>query len=453
MNKVPKVITHVVNNDLCTGCGLCTSFCDSKALKMDWNEFGFLVPHEINDCTDESDCLSVCPFNPFPEETVKTETEIANLFFPDDTTTKKLEKLGKYKNTYVGYSNEFRATSSSGGIASYVTKQLFERNIIEYVVNVQQVGEKFEYSINKKGNPVVKSSKTRYYPVTMDKVFQKIEELDGNVAIVSIPCFLKGVRLAQYQRPALKEKINFTIGIICGGVKSKFFTEYLTQKAGAFNDDVEKVEYRVKNLDSTAGDYSFGVKVAGKEDLKTVKMRSLGDMWGTGLFKCNACDFCDDVSGELADIALGDAWIRPYVNDGGGTNVMITRSNLADTIIKQGMSNGDLHADDLPESEFIRSQKGSFTHRQDCLPYRADKLSNIENIPPKRPRKKRLSPEVKLIQKKRRETRKQSLLIWKDNPNVDFFDLKMKPYLKSLRSITKFNHYKRGIIDRMKRMF
>ena len=37
-----------------------------------------------------------------------------------------------------------------------------------------------------------------------------------------------------------------------------------------------------------------------------IKMSLLGDMWGTGLFKANACDFCDDVT-AVKDISLGDA--------------------------------------------------------------------------------------------------------------------------------------------------
>lgn len=51
-------------------------------------------------------------------------------------------------------------------------------------------------------------------------------------------------------------------------------------------------------------------------------MRNLGDMWGTGLFKLNACDFYDDVTTELADISLGDAWLKPYDSDGAGNNII-----------------------------------------------------------------------------------------------------------------------------------
>lgn len=99
-------------------------------------------------------------------------------------------------------------------------------------------------------------------------------------------------------------------------------------------------------------------------------MRSVGDMWGTGLFKANACDFCDDVTTELADISLGDAWLAPYSNDGRGTNVIVTRSRLADEIIQTGMMKGSLVIEEIHPEKFIASQQGSFNHRHDGLLYR-----------------------------------------------------------------------------------
>ena len=34
--------------------------------------------------------------------------------------------------------------------------------------------------------------------------------------------------------------------------------------------------------------------------------------WGAGFFQNPACDWCDDVVAETADIAFGDAWVEPY---------------------------------------------------------------------------------------------------------------------------------------------
>src|SRR5690606_24260193 len=146
-----------------------------------------------------------------------------------------------------------------------------------------------------------KSSKTRYYPVTMDKALQKIEEFDGKIAIVGVGCFLKGIRLIQHYKPSYKEKIVFLVGIICGGLKSRFYSDYLSFHTFKNKVNYKNPEYRIKDVNSTALDYSFGAQEVNSDSFNTLKMNRLGDMWGSGLFKAKACDFCEDVTTELAD--------------------------------------------------------------------------------------------------------------------------------------------------------
>src|SRR5699024_11089909 len=112
---------------------------------------------------------------------------------------------------------------------------------------------------------------------------------------------------------------------------------------------------------SDALDYSFSCENEDGET-KGVKMREVGDMWGTGYFKNNACDFCDDVVAELADISLGDAWIDPYKKDGRGTNIIITRSKLAEKIIKNGIKANELCVDPISKEDTEQSQRGGFNH-------------------------------------------------------------------------------------------
>lgn len=69
---------------------------------------------------------------------------------------------------------------------------------------------------------------------------------------------------------------------------------------------------RVQNSNSIAYNYAFRCTDTAGNDEKPIKMQAVGNMWGTGLFKANSCDFCDDVTTELADISLGDAWLEPF---------------------------------------------------------------------------------------------------------------------------------------------
>ncbi len=453
MNYTPKVIDLVVKNDLCIGCGLCTYRCPSKALEMRWNEYGFLTPVLSDSCDNDGSCLSVCPFNPSPAEEVKTEDELANIFLYE--APNQHPKIGKYYGLYAGYSNEFRMTSSSGGIATYVLTELLEQNIVDYVFSVKESlnpESHYEYAISKTKDELIFGSKTRYYPVTLATVFSEIDKIEGKVAIVGVGCFIKAIRLAQHSNPELKKKIKFLVGIICGGVKSRFFTEYLASRADVPTNLYYKPEYRIKDTNSTAGDYSFGCYDKNTKEFKSIKMRTVGDMWGTGLFKNNACDFCDDVTTELADISLGDAWLQPYVQDGLGTNILVTRSDVAEKIIYQGIDSGNLILDKLKEIVFLSSQQGSYNHRHNGLKFRIKKRKDKGlTIPSKRQIDYTISWDFKLVQILRSHIRLKSLNVWKNTKDNKSFNSKISKDLFLLKKATALYHYKKAIINRIRK--
>ena len=443
-------IFNVIQNDLCVGCGACLYRNQESELKMGWNREGFLIPTSENkQYLVSNDLIKVCPFNPFPDKDVRTEDELAKIFLND--TPNIHPKVGKYYNTYVGYSEQFRLTSSSGGIATYILSELFDKNIIDAVITVGEGEENhYKYKLIKNKEELLSTSKTKYYPVTMADTLNELERFNGKVAIVGIGCFIKAIRLLQYYNPELKEKIVFTIGIICGGVKSKSFAEYLASKAGIEKQNMQTPQFRIKDYESTAGDYSYGCIDKSINEKKTIKMRAVGDMWGTGLFKANACDFCDDVTTELADISLGDAWLPPYNKDGKGTNVIVTRSTIADKLIQDGIENGELTIETLPLERFLASQQGSFNHRHTGLSVRIKQAKKKNQpVPPKRFGDAKVTIDFKVVQKLRMKVRQKSLEVWKENPDAKYFDEEMRKYLKQLKLATKVYHYRRAIERRL----
>lgn len=454
MRNTPKVIDSVVKNDLCIGCGLCVYKCPTKAIEMKWNEYGFLIPELTGNCDLTGNCITVCPFNPFPEKEVETENELAELFLNEATLHHP--KIGKYKGIYAGYANEFRLTSSSGGIATYIFTELLERGIVDHIFSVKQstkANTHYEYSISNTKQELFAASQTKYFPVTLSNVFSEISKLEGKVAIIGVACFIKAIRLAQHSDPSLKEKIPFLVGIICGGVKSRFFTEYLAGKANVSIDNIQKPQFRIKNFNSNASDYSFGCYDTNDNHEKKIKMRSVGDMWGTGLFKANACDFCDDVTTELADVSIGDAWLEPFIKDGKGTNVVVTRSLIADKLIREGAKNEKLHVEQLQLEHFLASQQGSFNHRHTGLSVRMKQAKNQNiPIPPKRFGNEKVTTDFKIVQKLRMKIRQKSIEIWEKTPDAQSFDTKIRKHLNILHIATRIYHYRKAIVRRITKL-
>ena len=83
--------------------------------------------------------------------------------------------------------------------------------------------------------------------------------------------------------------------------------------------------------------------------------------WGLGYFKPKACDWCDDIVGELADVSSGDAWLPGYVKDPGGNNIVIVRSPEIHEIISSGIEHGELSFSNGTVEDVVLSQSGKLS--------------------------------------------------------------------------------------------
>ena len=216
--------------------------------------------------------------------------------------------------------------------------------LVDYVISVTPDKEErdcfFKYSILKEKSDIFSLSKTRYYPCEVSTCLETIKKQSGKYAIVGLPCTLKGIRLLQMNDIIYKERILYLLGLFCGGIKSTHYLEFLVNETGYNINEIEDPDFRSKNSNSHASDYSFSFRINNINNKShSLRMSSVGDMWGSGFFKANACDYCDDLTGEVADVSFGDAWIHPYIKDGNGTSIVMSRTQLIENIINDGINN------------------------------------------------------------------------------------------------------------------
>lgn len=432
---VPGSDSHPLNVQ-CTGCGVCVSEARGT-LRMAWTQDGFLEPRATTAGPVPPQAVRVCPFNPAPEKAVEDEDALARIFLHDADRTDP--RLGRFLGAYVGYSTAFRPTSSSGGVATYVFDQLLRKGHVDHLFVVRKAPDgQYAYRMFGKDEDILSTSRTRYFPVSLDQLFSAIETVGGRVAVSGVACFIKAIRLKQHYHPQLKDKIPFVSGIICGGLKSRFYTDFLAQSAGiegAYRD----VEYRVKSPQSLSSDYSFSATGTADGQEHRVRMQKLGDMWGTGLFKSRACDFCTDVMTELADISLGDAWLPEYKQDGMGNSVIVTRTPLAEEIIRHGIATRELVARDVSADIAARTQSGGFNHKQKAVKFRMlmEARTGDRAVPFVRPRVLTDSSIAEmLVQILRNRTRAASLSAWRQTGDHRAFLRRMRPALRLLAGVT-----------------
>ena len=360
----------MLGSGLCIGCGGCVAQAGEKGARMAWNGYGQLQPAGPRDWLKApSPVLArTCPFSPFARD----EDQLAADNFP--AAPNRDRYIGRYEAAYVGHAGEngFRNEGSSGGMVSWVASQLLQQGLVDGVAHVVPAddGAFFRYRISRTPGEIGAGAKSRYYPVELSGVIDTIRSVPGRYAVVGIPCFIKAVHLMRAHDPVLGERIVFTLGLFCGHMKSARFVESFAWQMGQDIKAVEKVDYRIKNADRPANWYT--AQLTGRDGEKHAKdwwHLADGD-WGAGFFQSPACNFCDDVVAETADIAFGDAWVEPYASDGRGTNVVIVRSPQLRAVIAQGMAQGRLALDEV-DHEFIRqTQAAGFRQRREGLAFR-----------------------------------------------------------------------------------
>lgn len=422
-------IEAVLKNNLCIGCGACSVDCSSSIMKI--NSLGIYQPdtESISQLNEE-----VCPFTDNVKKLrPRKENEVLNN-----------EYIGNYVRLGAAYSNKFRNTSSSGGIATWSIQKLLDNGSVDGVICVNYDSKGLpEYTIVENIEDLVNSSGTKYYPLTLENILKDIMTNDRKYAFTGVPCFVNAMRLLSEKDDRIKGKVIFYIGIFCGGLKSKSFTEYLAQKSG--QNQYKYPKYREKLRDSvSAMDYGFNVT---SEDgqVGTIRMKSVGDMWGTGMFKPNPCEYCEDLCGENADLSLGDAWINPYMSEPDGHNIVIVRSDIAENIINDGILNNEISFDEIDENEVCKSQQGNINHRRVGLGYRVfgkESLTKHLKLKPKMPKNLFFCVVIQL----RTLVIRKSNYIWRDHPNSDCFDKKMYKYKYVLNISTKINHKIRRVL-------
>ena len=375
--------SDVAAADLCIGCGACAV----GNGRLDWDRHGQLKP--AGDWAERRDpaFARICPFTPAGPN----EDAIAEDRFPDapgrDT------RIGRYAAAYVGHvaEGEFRPGGSSGGMVSWVAAELLAKGLIDGVLHVAPAdpvrdGRFFDYRISRTADAIRQGAKSRYYPVELSRVLAEVRATPGRYAVVGVPCFIKAVHRLRAEDPVLRERLAYTLGLFCGHMKSARFVESFAWQLGAPMAEVRAVDYRRKDPGRPANWYTAHLTLTDGSARWQDWWHLVDGDWGAGFFQNPACDYCDDVVAETADVAFGDAWVEPYSSDGRGTNVVIVRSNEVQALVAAAIADGRLALSGVDADFIAETQAAGLRQRREGLAYR------LSFAPPRLPLRKRVAP-------------------------------------------------------------
>jgi len=441
MSEARILYDTVIKNNYCIGCGAC-ALIKGSPFEIEMDKYGQLVANSnvdsLSNCSTQS-LLEVCPFS----GKSKNENELSDLFFPE--VNKSNDKIGKYISCFVGYVNEdeFRKKGSSGGIAKWIGYQLLKLGKIDYFVQIQSNSTNdsdallFDYKLFDNCNDILLGSKSAYYPTTLVNILKEIENKPGRYAITGVPCNIKSLRLLSLKNEVLKEKIKYTIGIVCGGMKSANYSKLVGWELGVHPNNLVKIDFRRKYENRPANEKIY--QVWSSNPNQDSKYKDVSQIYGTGyasgFFKPNVCDYCDDVLAETADIAIGDAWLKKYVNDPKGTSVIVVRNSELNDILLKANEEQKIHIEEISAEDVAFAQKGGLRHRREALSRRIAKKEKAgEWVPPKRvmANQFKIGRKRKRIYDLRERIAKKSHVAFSkalEKNNLSYFHRKMNPLI------------------------
>lgn len=313
-----KYKTVANSNILCTGCSACQAICPTKAIKMQKNDEGFLVPVvDYDKCKNCGLCLKKC--------IVKNPTY-------DNKSTPNCYSLMA--------DTELRMKSSSGGAFSVFAEYIIDQG--GFVCGAAYT-EKFEVKhiiINKK-EELSKLRGSKYMQSEIGNIYFEIKKLLENnelVLFTGMPCQIAGIQAY------LDKKYNnlYTVDLLCHGMTSStVFEKY--RKDVLANKEIERLEFKAKEpwgwhagVNAYFKDGSKYSQPLEKDPFFIAYLRSIS--------KNTACGECPSSSlPRQGDITIGDFWgihkCDPEMFDNKGTSVVLVNNEKGQQLFELAHKN------------------------------------------------------------------------------------------------------------------
>lgn len=348
------MISGVVEEGLCVGCGLCYTICPKDAISILVDSDKGIYRSKVDEslCISCNKCLNACPGRSADFRLLNK-----NIFHKeyDDS------PIGSYSRCFAGYSldNDIRNNSASGGVVTQLLVKAIEAGIITGALVTRMSKDDPllpEPFIARTREEIIEAAGSKYCPVPLGIAIKELENNKdkGVIAVVGLPCHIHGFRKAELNKSLHYNLIYF--GIFCGHSPNFTATKYLLQENKINISNIEKLDYR-------GSGWPGGMTIKTKDD--NTKFIKYGKYWNTGFgqyFFPYRCTLCYDGLAEFADISFGDAWLPEYSTDKIGTSMIVSRTEIGDKFLDA--CGGALSLTNIPGDKVIESQSRMLDYKK-----------------------------------------------------------------------------------------
>ncbi|MCR5736190.1 MAG: Coenzyme F420 hydrogenase/dehydrogenase, beta subunit C-terminal domain [Eubacterium sp.] len=266
--------------------------------------------------------------------------------------------IGEHIGCKKGYALDetIRQNAASGGMVTallcnmlrhgdidgaWVSKTAFENGELTYKTYVATTEEEIR-----------NASSSIYMNIPILKHIDVIKNFDGKVAVVMVPCMLRGLDAILAKDEELREKVVLKLGLYCSGTHSVKATTLSMEKSKVPSENAERLYYRRGHWRGTSS-----VIYKDKSEKNFSYSKTICAYKNAYYFENGSCMFCQDQYGRASDISFGDVWLKEMKSETIKHTSCVIRSQKAYDFMNRAIAEGDIHATHLSDRDMVRSQK------------------------------------------------------------------------------------------------
>lgn len=334
-----KEFLNVINNDLCIACGAC-SLADNIQINLN-KKSGLFEP----DANNNIESFDYCP-------SVKVDyVDLQKKIFG----TLPTDEFGVVDKVFLAQSNNINRNNkaSSGGLIKEIGKFYYQNNNKSEGIIALAENSGLDYSAK-----LIKNFKefdnlpgSIYHQVNFENALKILKNVKTRAGLVAIPCTLEGIyNYIFLKEPELLEKIDLTIGLLCGWTYSHKSIDAM-KTYHKLDDPVKKISYR--------GDGPIGklkIKSNNKDAEFSRRVNYSYQVAFDRSFNSPRCLLCVNHSNYLSQIVIGDAWLPSTLFTKTGISLVISRTKKTTELIENMSFNNQITSLEVTKDEITASQ-------------------------------------------------------------------------------------------------
>ncbi|MGN0687425.1 MAG: polysaccharide pyruvyl transferase family protein [Oscillospiraceae bacterium] len=266
--------------------------------------------------------------------------------------------MGEHIACRMGYAADerIRANAASGGMVTALLCHLLETKQIDgaWVTRSEIRDGKLTYKtfIATTKEQLMECSSSVYMYMPLLKHIDMLEQFDGRIAVVLVPCQMRAFSALLEKRPELRAKVALKIGLYCSGSHSENATLVPLRKKKIPLQNAVRIFYRRGHWRGA----STVVYADGSERTLSYP-KTICAYKNAYFFSRKSCMVCQDHFCNTADISFGDIWLKEMKKNPIKHTSCVIRSERALRMFNSAVASGAVIARRIDDTRMLRSQK------------------------------------------------------------------------------------------------